>query len=166
MKLSDKHPGMFYHVRYEDLVSNPGEVLKKICGFLGIEYYPEVLDFYTQKEKMVELYTEEGLDKYHKSLYNPIKSDKKGIWETQLSQKQIKMADMVAGKYADLMGYQRKYARGSLVTFISVLPFILFGFISYKMSLLIHILPFPLKKRIIKMAPVLPKIVKLFTTRG
>jgi hypothetical protein len=136
--------------------------MNKICDFLGLEYFPEVLDFYQKKDKMIELYTEEDLDKYHSSLYNPIKTDKTGLWETKLTKNQIKMADFVVGKYASLVGYQRKFAKFDFLIFILTLPFVTFGFVSYKISQLIYILPFPLKKHIIKYAPLLPRLRKLF----
>lgn len=162
LQLSKKYPEQFFHLRYEDLVSNPEMYVKEICDFLGLTYTAEVLNFYQQKDKMIELYTEEDIDKYHSSLYKPIKSDKTGIWETQLTKKQIKMADSVVGKYAEIMGYQRRYSKTNFLTFLSILPFVTFGYISYKLSEIIYILPFPIKKHIIKLAPILPKLRKLF----
>ncbi|WBB64142.1 sulfotransferase [Streptomyces sp. WMMC500] len=37
-------------VRYEDLTTDPEGVLRSICGFLGIEYEPEMLDYGTREE--------------------------------------------------------------------------------------------------------------------
>lgn len=162
LKLSNRHPEQFFHIRYEDLVSNPEIYVKKICDFLGLKYSADVLNFYQKKDKMIELYTEEDIDKYHSSLYKPIKSDKTGIWETQLTKNQIKMADSVVGKYAEIMGYQRRYTKTDIPTFLVTLPFVIFGYVSYKVSQIIYVLPFPIKKHIIKLAPILPKLRKLF----
>jgi hypothetical protein len=161
-RLSQKYPGQFFHIRYEDLVANPELYVKKICDFLGLKYASEVLDFYQKKDRMIELYTKEDIDKYHSSLYKPIKSDKTGLWETQLTKKQIKITDSVVGKYAGIMGYQRRYTKTDFLTFFSTLPYIIFGFISYEVSRIIYVLPFPIKKHIIKFAPILPKLRKLF----
>jgi len=160
--LSNKYPNQFFHIRYEDLVSNPEMYVKKICDFLGLEYTADVLNFYQQKNKMIELYTEEDLDKYHSSLFKPIKSDKMGIWETQLTNNQIRMADSVVGKYAEITGYQRRYSKIDFLTIMRTLPFIVFGYVSYKLSEIIYVLPFPIKKHIIKLAPILPKLSKFF----
>ena len=162
MQLSKRYPKQFFHLRYEDLVSDPELNVKKICDFLGLQYSAEVLNFYQKKDKMIELYTEEDIDKYHSSLYKPIKSDKTGIWETQLTKNQIKMADTVVGKYADIMGYQRRYSKTNFFMMLLTLPFVTFGYLSYKVSEIIYILPFPVKKHIIKLAPILPKLRRLF----
>ncbi|WP_181787075.1 sulfotransferase family protein [Streptomyces phytophilus] len=37
-------------VRYEDLTTDPESVLRSICGFLGIAYEPEMLDYGTREE--------------------------------------------------------------------------------------------------------------------
>lgn len=162
LKLSKKHPEQFFYIRYEDLVGNPEMYFTKICDFLCIAYSPEVLNFYKQKEKVIELYSEADIEKYHSSLYKPIKTDKTGIWETQLTKNQIKIADAVVGKYAGYMGYKRRYVKTDIITFMSIVPFVIFGYLSYKMSLITYVLPFPIKKHIVKVAPILPKLRKLF----
>jgi hypothetical protein len=162
LQLSKKYPKQFFHIRYEDLVKHPEIQMQKICDFLELPYSADVLNFYQKKDKMIELYTEEDLDKYHSSLYNPIKSDKTGIWEKQLTKNQIRIADTVTGKYAEIMGYQRRYRKTNILTWLLTLPFLTFGYFSYKASEIIYILPFPVKKHIIKLAPILPKLRKLF----
>jgi hypothetical protein len=162
LQLSKMYPKQFFHIRYEELVKHPEVQMQKICDFLGLPYSADILNFHQKKDKMIELYTEEDLDKYHSSLYKPIKSDKTGIWEKQLTKHQIKMADSVVGKYAEALGYQRRYHKTSILTWLLTLPFLTFGYFSYKASEIIYILPFPIKKHIIKLAPILPKLRKLF----
>lgn len=41
----NKHPGKSFYVKYEDLVSNPENVLKGICRFIGIEFTNNMLEY-------------------------------------------------------------------------------------------------------------------------
>ena len=40
-----------YQLRFEELVSTPREVLEGLCGFLGLEFQPEMVEPYQHKEK-------------------------------------------------------------------------------------------------------------------
>ncbi|HLM55241.1 MAG TPA: amino acid adenylation domain-containing protein [Pyrinomonadaceae bacterium] len=40
-----------YQLKFEELVSRPAETLEGLCGFLGLEYHPEMAEPYRQKEQ-------------------------------------------------------------------------------------------------------------------
>jgi hypothetical protein len=43
--LKNKNNHMFHIIKYEDMIANPQSEIKKICDFLGEEYYPEIIDY-------------------------------------------------------------------------------------------------------------------------
>ena len=46
-KLNDKQ---LMEIRYEDMVSDPPKKLTEICKFLGVDYEPEMLSYYSSPE--------------------------------------------------------------------------------------------------------------------
>ncbi len=87
-----------FKVYYEDLCKNPNEILKSICSFIGIEF----------QEQMI------NLNKYgkHNVFGNPMRFDKKSnkifldeIWKNQMSQKDLKNFEKIAGWMNKKLGY-------------------------------------------------------------
>ncbi len=153
LKAAEKYPGSFYFIRYEDLATDPHLHFKKICEFLGIEYLPEVFEFYKMKEKASEVYPDDILQKHHKSLFNPINTSRLGLWKQSLSSSQIKIADQVAGKYADLAGYERQYKEYNLLTTLKAAPGTTYASLLYLMTYIIDRFPYRLREKLLSKGP-------------
>ena len=124
-KLMKQHPKKFLWVKYEDFVTNPSKNFKQMCSFLGIGYDASVFDFY-KKKKQATFYSEDIMDKYQKSLFNPIDASKVEGWKKTMPQKDVKAADLIIGKYAELSGYNRKYINRNVINlFLAWYPFII-----------------------------------------
>jgi hypothetical protein len=145
-KLKRKYPEQFYTLKYEDLVADPEKEMKALCSFLNIDYYNSMLEFYKIKDKLLQKYTIEEIEKVHKSLFNPITNVKVDGWKSKMKRKHIKQADLIAGKYAELNGYNREYTTFSLSIYFSVIPGIIYGWISQIGRLGIDL--FPMRMRI------------------
>ena len=76
-RLSDNQ---FLEVRYENLVSEPAETLKKVCKFIGVEYKASMLDFWKSPTTIEHKYNE-----YHRNLSKPVFTDSIGKWTERLS---------------------------------------------------------------------------------
>lgn len=144
-KLKSKHHRQFYTIKYEDFVNDYHTNYRKLCEFVGIDYDENVFDFYKKKEEIFKIYPEKQFERYHKSLLKPITNEKVGIWKNELSEKDVRTADAVAGKYAELLGYERKYKRTSFRTYVRILPALFYGRLSYVFGRFINILPLNLK---------------------
>jgi len=107
-KLMKNKPEQYYFLRYEDLVQQPEKQVKDICDFLGIIYHSSMLEYYKIKEKVLSVYPEDLVMKYHSSLFQPISVDFIGKWKQKLSPQQIEMADAIVGKAANEAGYERQ----------------------------------------------------------
>ena len=152
---SMKYPDRFYTLKYEDLVTNPELKMRDVCGFLGIDYAEEMLDFH-RVENVNEFLPEEAMNKFHANLLKPISSEKINGWKSALSHNEIKIADYVVGNCAEKAGYQ-KYENSKFGLYMAPsIPFLLYGLIWNFSRKIIPILPFPLKKAVWKISPKLP----------
>ncbi|OQX72101.1 MAG: hypothetical protein B6D61_15185, partial [Bacteroidetes bacterium 4484_249] len=158
----EKYPDKFLTIKYEDLVKTPENKLKEICNHLNIEYNPVMLDFhkidvgsgFMPKEAMKKYHSK----KYHSSLFNPLNTSKVNSWENILTDKEVKIADMVTGKSAVTAGYKRKYEHFNLWLYVTMLPILIYGWIWDLSRKVINVLPFNIKMAIYKISPVLPAI--------
>jgi hypothetical protein len=163
LKFREKYPDRFHIVRYEDLVQNQEEVFRKLCEFLGIPYDPGVFDFFRKKEETFKIYPKELVEKFHKSLMNPINTGRMNLWQKELTEKQVKLADQIAGKYADRLGYERKYKGFSLWCWLKSRPLAIYSYIIFKIMVLGTYLPYRMSWWLSVNLLVLVKIYSKFT---
>lgn len=160
-----KYPDRFYSLKYEDLVTNPEMKMREICGFLGIDYVEEMLDFH-RVSKVNDFLPEEAMNKFHSSLLNPISPRKVNQWKNGLSKNDIKIADSVVGKYADKAGYERLKKSTCGIYFIPSLPFLLYGILWNMSRKIVPLLPFFVKKGVWRISPELPRFIKRNFTKN
>jgi hypothetical protein len=87
-------PELYYEVRFESLVNNPGEVCTELCTFLGVPY----------SEAMVRLY-EKRKRKRASQPITPALRD----WRSQMQSKDIEIFEAAAGKTLEDLGYTRAF---------------------------------------------------------
>ena len=158
-KLWKRNPDTFYFLRYEDLASNPEEEIKKVYAFLGIEYKQEVFDFYKKEKEMKEAYgnSRELLD-IHRSLLNPVNTSRINTWKEKMSDKQIRMADLVAGRTAEECGYERKFKKFNFLTYLQTVPLVVYGKIMYRLMLWGERLPYKIRNGLLEFLGIFLKL--------
>ena len=159
-KFRQKFPDKFYSLKYEDLVSEPKQILEQLCDFLGVEFAEQMLEFHS-KDAGKDFLPEAAMNKYHSSLFNPLTTSKVKTWETKLNKKEIIIADMVVGSSAELAGYKRKYDQYGIGLRISALPILMYGILWNTIRQLINMLPFRIKMVMKNKGHVLPGIYKM-----
>jgi hypothetical protein len=137
-----RYPERFYLLRYEDLVTEQEKTFKSLCDFLGIEYTPAVFDYYKKKDETLKTYGNPTWEKFHSSLLKPINTSSMNTWQNVLTEKQVKMADHVAGKYADAMGYERRCKEFNLGLYLKSAPWIVYNYILLSLLMFGTYLPF------------------------
>jgi len=152
-KAAFRHPGTHMEVRYEDLAHEPEKEFEKICHFLAIPYSASPLDFYQRKEEAMKIYPKEIMEKYQSSLFNKVNTSRIGLWESSLSATEIKVADAVAGKYAEMAGYRKKYAHPSIGIRIRSLPGVILAHSLALATDIIDLFPYKLREAILIKAP-------------
>lgn len=142
LNLKKKNPGLIYMIRYEDLAENPEPHLREMCDFLNLPFDASVLSFYKMKDVVEQAYgNSEEIKTIHRSLLNPISTDRSNRWKEEMTASQVRLADMVAGKMAEKMGYHREYTRFNLWLSIKTSPLLLYANLMYRALLLGSRLP-------------------------
>ena len=92
-------------LKYEDLVSNPGDSIKKILTFINVEYQ----DLIKQKSRE-EINASLGIGKlkHHQNLYKPISLKSVNRWERELSTEVTSKIFNLIHKNASRFGYSLK----------------------------------------------------------
>ena len=81
----------FLQVRYEDLLAAPEEELKRICTFLGEKFAPEMLAFYQ------DCSTARRDQRNARNLRSPVMTGNTGKWRTQMTKRELRIFEAVAG---------------------------------------------------------------------
>jgi len=147
--------GSYYFIRYEDFVVDPVAQFRKLCEFVGIDYVPEVFDFYKVGEEVKKRYPADVMAKHHASLFKPVSAVNVGKWEKYLSPRMVKIADHVAGKVAGQAGYSRKYVKASPWIKLQALPGICYAKGLYFLTYIIDKFPYRWRERILNRGPLL-----------
>jgi hypothetical protein len=159
-KCSQQVPHRFIRLRYEDLVHDPENEFAKLCSFLGINNTKEIVDFHTRKSAISNAFTPELVDTYFKSLLEPINNKKVGVFHKRLTNKQIRIADLVAGRTAERAGYKREFSSFSLLEYIKAYPMVLYARWLYLIGKMVGFLPFGLMVKLMNKPSV---VVKYYT---
>ncbi len=136
------HPDRFFKIRYEDLVKQPESQFGQLCSFLRIQEDVSIFSFHTRKEELEHSFPPKILQRYFSSLMQPIDERKVGVYKQKLTAKQIRIADLVAGKTAEQAGYQREFTRFSVINYLWVAPAILYTKGLYLIGKMVKILPY------------------------
>ena len=104
-----RYPDRVLTVRYEDLVTLPAEEVPRICGFLGLEYDPDMLAIdRTDRTKVVE--DQAG---WFTNVWGGITTDAVGKWRRELTPHQQQVFESVAGAELRELGYETTGATAS-----------------------------------------------------
>lgn len=87
-------PGQYLEVRYEDLLAQPEDTMKRLCAFLGEEFSAELFD--------VTPVDDPGKTPL---VHQPLQADNAGKWRSRMSASQIRAFESVAGTTLDEFGY-------------------------------------------------------------
>ncbi|MFA6950618.1 MAG: sulfotransferase [Lentimicrobiaceae bacterium] len=165
-KLKKKCPDLIYSIRYEDLATNPEQEFQKLCRFLNIRYDPSVMNFYEKKAEIQKAYSgDQEISLVHHSLLNPISTQRMNLWKTQMSEHDIRVADLVMGKTADKAGYERKYPSFNPVLYLWILPTLVYAAIMYQLILLGDHLPYKMRNSLNHILGIFLKVYWKFNNR-
>jgi hypothetical protein len=89
----------------------------------------------------------------------PVNKGRMDLWKTQLTSLEVKIADQIAGKTADAMGYKRLSTSFSPAVFFKALPMSVYGRILFRLMQWGSLLPYRSSRWI---ALSLPKLARLY----
>lgn len=91
----------WFDVRYEELVREPEEILKKICDFVDEKYYPQMLEFHK-----TPIGIQRGKQRDHAPLGHPVSDRHVGIYKHLLSIRDQQIYAAIAGETHKEAGYE------------------------------------------------------------
>jgi hypothetical protein len=160
-----QYPGRFITIRYEDLVANVEERFRELCNFLDIPYVDSIFTFHLKKKELEAKFPPEIINRYFKSLFQPINTTRVGVYKTKLSRMQIQVADQVACSIAEEAGYPREYKSFNPGVFIWALPAILYAKWLYTVGWLVSLLPYKTMMWLLNKPSFLVKVYSKFVRR-
>ncbi len=117
-----KNPGRFRLVKYEDLVTDPEFTMSELCQFLRIPYDPSVFTFHTRKDEILKTFANPLIGKIHGSLMSPVNTGRIELWTKQMTLKEVRRADQLAGKPAGILGYRKVMTYPNPILYFTALP--------------------------------------------
>ena len=139
-KLKERIPHKFYTLRYEDLINEPEQKLNELCGFLSIEYTPQMLDFYK--------FQVGRFPKFHRKLKKPIDANNKNKWKLKMKKDEVEIVNFICRKSGELLGYKAPIMRNKFILFFKSLFGIILGWFSIVFEKIFFFLPLPISARI------------------
>ena len=101
----------------------------------------------------------------HRSLFNPISTDRMDLWKKEMTPREIRVADLVAGKTAEKAGYERRYPSFNLGLYLWVLPTLVYASVMYHLLLLGDHLPYKMRNSLNQALGVFLKLYWKFNKR-
>lgn len=98
-------PERYVEVRYEHLVENPEEQLKRLCDFVGLDFDEQMLRYFERREVLPGR-LRPHLKAAHQNLLKPPTTGLRD-WRRQLSVSDAALFDVVAGDLLNELGYER-----------------------------------------------------------
>lgn len=97
----------FINVSYEELTAQPEPAMQRLCAFLGAEYHPSMLEYYTSNE------AKRAADSsaLWGNVVKPIMTDNTRKFLREASPEDIQIFESVAGDVLDALNYKRVYIR-------------------------------------------------------
>lgn len=110
--VQQRWPDRVLTIRYEDFLSRQQATLEQICGFLGIDFLPQMLDV-TGSQEAKQISQLSAL--WASNCYAPIaaNADK---FKQQLTTQDINVIETLTGEYMDRYGYERLTAGDAGIT--------------------------------------------------
>ena len=93
--------GRYLEVSYEALLEDPGSGFREICGFVGEEFAPEMLDYYSGSLEK-KLIPSDNVPRYLKKTFDPGNIAK---WKREMSAFDVALFEASAGSMLGLCGY-------------------------------------------------------------
>lgn len=148
-----KNPGSHYELIYEEFVKEPEKYMKELLDFTGVDFIPEIFDFYKKKDTLGDDKLSNLVKKYHSSLMKKVNTSRIGLWKKEMSKLQVGIADHTAGRYADILGYEREYKKCNPFIILLALPGITFAQILSCATKIIDHFPYRLRMNILNRWP-------------
>lgn len=158
-----KFPSRILITRYEDLVTHPEQEFGRMCAFLDIPYHADVFRYLDKKDEILHQYSDALVERYQKSLLEPITGNKIGRWKEDLSPHEIATIEHISNKYISSFHYEPSGISASAGTRL-VIPFWgIYSNLLYGLMKAGNRLPWWISQPVATFLPALRKVYMLFS---
>jgi protein-tyrosine sulfotransferase len=91
----------YMELRYEDLVTDAGAAVRRVCAFLGVAFEAQMMEHSQSFDTMGDT----GTLEHHANVRKPITSDSIGKWKQRLTEGQIRTVERMLRHRLDTLGY-------------------------------------------------------------
>lgn len=131
----------FHLIRFEDLLEKPEETLKDLCVFIGVNYDPEMLNFYKKEQ--------DWDTEFRKNLKNPLDPSKDYKWKTYMKTHDLLIANAITSELAGTLDYEKNPQNNKWVYKFISLPNYLYAHVMTFLEKLVYKLPLKITATII-----------------
>jgi len=110
MYISSLAPEDFISIRYEDLIANPDDYMKKLCSKIGVRYDDSVLYYYLSDESKKT--AESG--RMWENVTKPIIRNNTRKYVNELTAIELQIFESIAGDMLEKLGYERMFNGNAL----------------------------------------------------
>lgn len=93
-------PDLYYELRYENLIEDPESELRAVCEFLGETYEPGMIEYHQTARERIPANSH-----FFSNVRNPPSRQRIGRWQQQMSERDQRLVQTVAGKLLAELGY-------------------------------------------------------------
>jgi hypothetical protein len=94
-------PGCYREIRYEDLVADPERELRRLCGFVGLDFDPAMLRYHERAERLLASMPDRHR---HERIALPLAPVRD--WRSQMVREDVALCDLLAGDVLADGGYE------------------------------------------------------------
>ena len=91
--------GQLHEIRYEELLRQPENVLRRVCAFLGEPYSPRLLEFHKDSAPY------SGYGAEHRNLRSPLLAHNAARWQREMTRGDVRIFESVAARELTEYGY-------------------------------------------------------------
>ncbi len=100
LDFAEAHTASVLTIRYEDLIDDSENVLRRLCDFVGERFHKEMLEFHRVRSANVPR------KEIHGQLNKPLNRERVARWKKDLSPRQVRVFEAAAGATLARMGYE------------------------------------------------------------
>jgi len=102
----------FFELQYEQLISEPEQVLQNLTTFLAVDYESDMMNFANSSRELVD----EKEMSWKKETFKPILKGNSGKWKENFSQKQIQFIETVSKEAFETLHYEKVKPKTTVLT--------------------------------------------------
>ncbi len=140
MHYSKELNARFLIVKYEDLLFQPSETVQSICSFLGVNFLPEMLEFFKDPR---------NVPAWNEKIRNPLVVTNAFKWKSKMTSAEIEKADFICGDLAKQLGYEILLGQKGFLLWIKTIRGRIRSSLSTLLEKLIFRLPLKWRMRIL-----------------